>query len=49
MTVPSTFVHASRDLKRFLLDANDELGHATTHQSWQSVLAVFVTFRALSR
>ena len=46
MTVPSTFVHASRDLERFLLDARDELGHATTHQSWQSVLAVFVTFRA---
>ena len=39
MTVPSTFVHASRDLERFLLDARDELSHATTHQTWQSVLA----------
>ena len=28
------------------LDARDELGHATTHQTWQSVLAVLVTFRA---
>ena len=46
MTVPSTFVHASRDLERFLLDARDELGHATTHQTWQSVLAVLVAFRA---
>jgi uncharacterized protein (DUF2267 family) len=46
LTVPSTFVHASRDLERFLLDARDELGHATTHQTWQSVLAVLVTFRA---
>lgn len=46
MTVPTTFVHASRDLERFLLDARDELGHATTHQTWQSVLAVLVTFRA---
>jgi uncharacterized protein (DUF2267 family) len=46
MTVPSTFVHASRDLERFLLDARDELGHTTTHQTWQSVLAVLVTFRA---
>ena len=46
MTVPSIFVYASRDLERFLLDARDELGHATTHQSWQSVLAVLVTFRA---
>ncbi|KRD96259.1 hypothetical protein ASE63_11205 [Bosea sp. Root381] len=46
MTVPSTFVHASRDLERFLLDARDELSHATTHQTWQSVLAVLVTFPA---
>lgn len=46
MTVPSTFVHASRDLERFLLDARDELSHATTHQAWQSVLAVLDTFRA---
>lgn len=46
MSVPSTFIHASRDLERFLLDARDELGHATTHQTWQSVLAVLVTFRA---
>ncbi len=45
MTVPSTFVHASRDLERFLLDARDELCHATKHQTWQSVLAVLVTFR----
>jgi len=45
MTVPSTFVHASRDLERFLLDARDELGQATTHQAWQSVLAVLVTFQ----
>jgi hypothetical protein len=34
MTVPFTFVYASRDLERFLLDARDELGHADTHQSW---------------
>lgn len=46
MTVPSTFVHAWRDFERFLLDARDELGHATTHQAWQSVLVVLVTFRA---
>uniref|UniRef100_A0A9E7ZJJ2 Uncharacterized protein n=1 Tax=Bosea sp. NBC_00436 TaxID=2969620 RepID=A0A9E7ZJJ2_9HYPH len=46
MAVPSIFVHASRDLERFLLDARDELGHVTTHRSWQSVLAVLVTFRA---
>jgi hypothetical protein len=25
MTVPSTFIHASRDLERFLLDARDEM------------------------
>jgi uncharacterized protein (DUF2267 family) len=46
MTVPPDFVHASRDLERFLLDARDQLGHATTHQTWQSVFAVIVTFRA---
>jgi hypothetical protein len=46
VTVPSTFVHASLDLERFLFDARDALGHATTHQTWQSVLAVLVTFRA---
>lgn len=45
MTVPPDFVHASRDLERFLLDARDQLGHATTHQTWQSVFAVIVTFR----
>ncbi|MGE7468986.1 DUF2267 domain-containing protein [Bosea sp. NPDC003192] len=46
MTVPPDFVHASRDLERFLLDARDQLSHATTHQTWQSVFAVIVTFRA---
>ncbi|WP_186417243.1 DUF2267 domain-containing protein [Bosea sp. CS1GBMeth4] len=46
MTVPGDFLRASRDLERFLVDARDQLGHATTNQSWQSVLAVFVTFRA---
>ena len=46
MTVPPDFVHASRDLERFLLDARAELSHATTHQTWQSVFAVIVTFRA---
>lgn len=45
MTVPPDFVHASRELERFLLDARDELSHATTHQTWQSVFAVVVTFR----
>lgn len=25
MTVPSTFIHASRDLERFLLDVRDEM------------------------
>lgn len=45
MTVPPDFVHASRDLERFLLDARAELSHATTHQTWQSVFAVIVTFR----
>ena len=45
MTVPPDFVHASRDLERFLLDARDQLSHATTHQTWQSVFAVIVTFR----
>lgn len=46
MTVPTDFLYASRQLERFLVDARDQLGHATTNQSWQSVLAVFVTFRA---
>ncbi|WP_439495142.1 DUF2267 domain-containing protein [Bosea sp. (in: a-proteobacteria)] len=46
MTVPPEFVHASRDFDRFLLDARETLGHATTHQTWYSVLGVFVTFRA---
>lgn len=46
MTVPPDFVHASRDLERFLLDARDLLSHQTTHQTWQSVFAVIVTFRA---
>lgn len=46
MTVPSTFVYASRDFERFLLDARDELGLGTTHQSYAAVLAVLVTFRA---
>lgn len=46
MTVPPDFVHASRDLERFLLDARESLSHATTHQTWYSVLGVFVTFRA---
>lgn len=45
MTVPPDFVHASRELERFLLDARDQLSHATTHQTWQSVFAVIVTFR----
>lgn len=46
MTVPPDFVHASRDLEHFLLDARETLGHATTHQTWYSVRGVFVTFRA---
>lgn len=46
MTVPPDFVHASSNLERFLLDARESLGHATTHQAWYSVLGVFVTFRA---
>jgi uncharacterized protein (DUF2267 family) len=46
MTVPPDFVHASRDLERFLLDARDTLSHATMHQAWYSVLGAFVTFRA---
>ncbi len=46
MTVPPDFVHASRDLERFLLEARETLSHATTHQTWYSVLGVFVTFRA---
>ncbi|QEL23934.1 DUF2267 domain-containing protein [Bosea sp. F3-2] len=46
MTVPSTFVYASRDFERFLLDARDELGLGTTHQTYAAVLAVLVTFRA---
>lgn len=46
MTVPSAFVYASRDFERFLLDARDELGLATTHQTYAAVLAVLVTFRA---
>ena len=46
MPLPPDFVHASRDLERFLLDARETLGHATTHQTWYSVLGVFVTFRA---
>lgn len=45
MTVPPDFVHASRELERFLLDARDQLSHQTTHQTWQSVFAVIVTFR----
>lgn len=45
MTVPPDFVHASRELERFLLDARAELSHQTTHQTWQSVFAVIVTFR----
>lgn len=45
MTVPPDFVHASRDLEHFLLDARNQLSHATTHQTWQSVFAVIVAFR----
>lgn len=36
MIVLSTFFHASRDLERFLLDARDQFGHATTHWARQS-------------
>ena len=46
MTVPSIYVHASRDYERFLLDARDALGLGTTHQTYAAVLAVLVTFRA---
>lgn len=46
MTVPSALVHASRDFERFLLDARDELGLGTTHQTYAAVLGVLVAFRA---
>ena len=41
-TCRATFPRAiSNDLK-----ARDQLGHTATHQTWQSVLAVLVAFRA---
>jgi uncharacterized protein (DUF2267 family) len=46
MTVPSLYIHASRDFERFLLDARDELGLPTTNAAYAAVLAVLVTFRA---
>lgn len=46
MTVPFALIHASRDFERFLLDARDELGLATTHQTYAAVLGVLVSFRA---
>ncbi len=46
MTVPSLYIHASRDFERFLLDARDELSLPTTNAAYAAVLAVFVTFRA---
>jgi uncharacterized protein (DUF2267 family) len=44
MTVPSIYVHASRDYERFLLDARDALGLGMAHQTYAAALAVLVTF-----
>ncbi len=45
MPVPREYTQASADFERFMIAARDALGHATTHQTYYSVLAVFRVFR----
>jgi uncharacterized protein (DUF2267 family) len=45
MTVPMEYKAASRDFDRFLFDARDALGHATTNQAYTTVQAVLTVFR----
>ena len=45
MPVPMEYVHASQDFDRFMLDARQQLNHATTHQTFQTVQSVLIVFR----
>ena len=45
MTLPFEYQNASLEFERFMLDARDLAGLATTNMAWNMVVGVFRTFR----
>lgn len=45
MPMPLRYAHASDDFERFIVDARDELGLTTRHQTYTAVQAVLWVFR----
>ena len=45
MPVPSEYQRASLDFERFMVDARDAAGLATTNMAWNMVVGVLHTFR----
>ena len=45
MTLPFEYQNASLDFERFLIDARDYAGLATTNMAWNMVVGVLHTFR----
>jgi uncharacterized protein (DUF2267 family) len=45
MTIPSEYQRASLDFERFMIDARDLAGLATTNMAWNMVVGVLQTFR----
>jgi len=45
MTIPSEYQRATVEFERFMIDARDEAGLATTNMAWNMVVGVFRAFR----
>jgi len=45
MPIPSEYQHTSLDFERFMVDARDAAGLATTNMAWNMVVGVLHTFR----
>lgn len=45
MPIPSDYQRASLDFERFMVDARDAAGLATTNMAWNMVVGVLYTFR----
>lgn len=45
MPIPSEYQRASLDFERFMVDARDAAGLATTNMAWNMVVGVLYTFR----
>lgn len=45
MTIPSEYQRATIEFERFMVDARDEAGLATTNMAWNMVVGVLRTFR----